>query len=53
MNFPGVVEALKKVGFNGPYSLELEGKHGEDLNRAGHRQVIKKSMDYLRGIGLA
>jgi len=52
VNFPGVVETLKKAGFKGAYSLELEGKRGEDLNLAGHRAVIKKSVDYLRSIGL-
>jgi len=52
VNFPGVVETLKKSGFNGPYSLELEGKRGEDLNLAGHRAVVQKSVDYLRKIGL-
>jgi inosose dehydratase len=52
VNFPGIVSVLRSAGFRGPYSLELEGKRGEDLNRAGHREVIRQSMDYLRSIGL-
>lgn len=53
VNFPGIVDVLRKVGFRGPYSLELEGKRGEDLNRAGQSEVIRGSMEYLRRIGLA
>lgn len=52
VEFPAVLGTLKRAGFTGPYSLELEGRRGEDLNRAGHRAVIKQSMEYLRTIGL-
>ena len=53
VNFPGIVDVLRKVGFRGPYSLELEGKRGEDLNKADQGKVIRASLDYLRRIGLA
>lgn len=52
VDFPAVLGTLKASGFSGPYSLELEGRRGEDLNRAGHRVVIVKSLGYLRTIGL-
>jgi inosose dehydratase len=53
VNFPGIVDVLRKVGFRGPYSLELEGKRDEDLNRAAQREVIRASIEYLGRIGLA
>jgi sugar phosphate isomerase/epimerase len=52
VDFPGVVDALRSVGFRGPYSLEIEGREGEDLNRAGHLARVRESVDYLRRIGL-
>lgn len=52
VNFPKIIEVLQSVGFRGPYSLEIEGKHGEDLNQEGQRRRMQKSLDYLRQIGL-
>ena len=52
VNFPQIIEVLQSVGFRGPYSLEIEGKEGEDLNRQGCLEKIEKSLDYLRQIGL-
>ena len=52
VNFPKIIEVLQSVGFRGPYSLEIEGKEGEDLNRQGCLEKIEKSLDYLRQIGL-
>jgi L-ribulose-5-phosphate 3-epimerase len=48
-----IVQALEAVHFNGPYSLEIEGMHGEDLNRDGHLQRVLKSIEHLKSIGLA
>jgi len=53
VNFPGVIDVLTKAGFRGPYSLELDGKRGEDLNIASQTAVIRESIEYLRRIGLA
>lgn len=53
VNFPGIVDVLSKIGFRGPYSIELEGIRGEDLNRAGQSTVVRESLEYLRRIGLA
>ncbi|MBI2940895.1 MAG: sugar phosphate isomerase/epimerase, partial [Chloroflexi bacterium] len=52
VNFPAIIAELQSVGFHGPYSLELEGQRGQDLNREGHLGVIRKSLEYLRRIGL-
>lgn len=52
VNFPAIIAVLRGVGFAGPYSLELEGRQGSDLNRAGHRAEVQKSLAYLRAIGL-
>lgn len=52
VDFPAVFGVLEKAGFKGPYSLELEGKRGEDNDRADHVKVIEKSVAYLRSLGL-
>jgi len=52
VDFPKVIAALDAVGYDGPYSLEIEGMEGEDLNRQQHLDRILRSLDYLRGIGL-
>src|SRR5262249_5542578 len=52
VQFPPILKALQAAGFCGPYSLEVEGIHGEDLNRDGYRRRLQKSLDYLNRIGL-
>jgi L-ribulose-5-phosphate 3-epimerase len=52
VNFPAIIAVLAAAGFRGPYSLELEGRRGEDLNRAQHLERISRSLAYLRSIGL-
>jgi L-ribulose-5-phosphate 3-epimerase len=52
VNFPHVIEVLDSVGYDGPYSLEIEGMEGEDLNREQHLERVVRSLDYLRQIGL-
>jgi L-ribulose-5-phosphate 3-epimerase len=52
VNFPKVIAALEAVGYDGPYSLEIEGIEGEDLTRQQILERILKSMEYLRRIGL-
>ena len=52
VNFPEIIRVLQSVGFRGPYSLEVEGKEGEDLNRQGCLERLETSLDYLRQIGL-
>jgi L-ribulose-5-phosphate 3-epimerase len=52
VDFPAIVAALRSVGFRGTYSLEIEGREGEDLNRADHLARVRQSVEYLRQIGL-
>ena len=53
VNFPAILKTLNAAGFNGPYSLEIEGLAGEDLNRQGYLRRVQKSLEYLHTIGLA
>ena len=53
VNFAKILETLRMAGFKGPYSLEIEGLAGEDLNRDGYLRRVRKSLDYLQSIGLA
>jgi L-ribulose-5-phosphate 3-epimerase len=53
VNFPKFFDTLRSAGFKGPYSLEIEGMAGEDLNRVGYLKRVRKSLDYLQSIGLA
>jgi sugar phosphate isomerase/epimerase len=52
VNFPAVISTLRAAGFAGAYSLELEGRQSEDLNRAGNMAVVQQSLAYLERIGL-
>ncbi len=52
VNFPVIIDQLRAAGFHGPYSLELEGRRGEDFNREQHLERIKNSLAYLRQVGL-
>ena len=52
VDFPAIIETLQAAGFKGPYSLEIEGRRGEDFNRAQHLERLRTSCDYLRKIGL-
>jgi len=52
VDFPAIIAALRAAGFRGTYSLEIEGREGEDLNRAGHLARVRESIEYLRQIGL-
>src|SRR5438128_585380 len=47
VDFPAILASLHSVGFRGPYSLEIEGIDGEDLNRAGHLARVRESVEYL------
>jgi L-ribulose-5-phosphate 3-epimerase len=52
VDFPSVIATLESVGFQWPFSLEIEGIEGEGLNRADHLARVRDSVDYLRRIGL-
>jgi L-ribulose-5-phosphate 3-epimerase len=52
VRFPEILAELDAVGYSGPYSLEIEGSHGEDPNCAAILQRIHDSLEYLRSIGM-
>jgi L-ribulose-5-phosphate 3-epimerase len=51
VDFPAVVKTLREAGFDGPWSLEIEGERGEDLTRAQSAERIRRSLGYLKSIG--
>jgi inosose dehydratase len=54
VNFPRIVEVLRAVGFQGPYSLELElpGVADGALPKEASEEGIRESIAYLQRIGL-
>ena len=52
VNFKSVFELLNGYGFNGPFTMELEGVEGEDLDRAGVLARVEQSFQYLKDIGV-
>jgi L-ribulose-5-phosphate 3-epimerase len=52
VDFARIIATLDAVGFRGPYSIEIEGIEGEDLNREECLQRLVRSLEHLRRIGL-
>ena len=52
VDFPKVVETLQAVGYDGPYTMELEGTKGLTFDEAGRLAYVADSAAYLRSIGL-
>src|SRR5262249_26727323 len=42
VKFPSILQTLRSAGFTGPYSLEVEGIEGEDLNREGYMRRLQQ-----------
>jgi len=53
VDFAGVFRTLNSRGFYGPFTLELEGIQGEELEEAGVQARVARSIRYLRALGLA
>jgi len=51
VDFPKVFGTLNELGFEGPFTMEMEGIKGEDLSLDETHQRILDSMEYLRSIG--
>ena len=52
VDFVRILEIMKTVGFNGPYSLEIEGIEGEpELTLEQHHQRIADSVKHLKNCG--
>ena len=52
VDYPTLFELLGERGFVGPYTMELEGVAGEQLNAAQRAQRVADSVAYLRSRGL-
>jgi len=52
VDFPSVVRMLNERGFFGPFTMELEGKSGEEPTLEGVKQQVVESVNYLRSTGL-
>jgi sugar phosphate isomerase/epimerase len=52
VNFPRVIDALRSAGYQGPYSLEVEGEHGEAVDGEVSLRRVVRSLEYLSRIGL-
>ncbi|NUP99215.1 MAG: sugar phosphate isomerase/epimerase [Armatimonadetes bacterium] len=52
VDFPSLFAKLNARGFYGPFTMELEGIQGEQLDEAGKLGRVADSVAYLRGAGL-
>ncbi len=52
VDFAGVFTELAAVGFHGPFTLELEGVEGKQLDEGGAQEQVASSLRYLREIGV-
>ena len=53
VDFKAVFNLLSGVGFIGPYTMELEGIEGENLDSDGVLKRVEESFQYLIDIGVA
>ena len=51
VDFAGVRTTLAERGFRGPYTLELEGIQGENLDEAGVQERVAQSLRHLKAHG--
>lgn len=52
VDFPKVFAIMAERGFTGPYTMELEGIEGQNLDFAGRAASVAASVAYLRASGL-
>jgi sugar phosphate isomerase/epimerase len=51
VDWKGIISLLNARGMTGPFTLEMEGIAGEDLTFEQTEQRIRRSIEFLRGIG--
>ena len=51
VDFRYMLKKLESSGFDGPCTMEIEGVKGEQLSREQYVERVRKSVDYLRGLG--
>ena len=52
VDFKAVFQTLNDTGFYGPFTMELEGVEGEDLDEAGVKARVADSLQHLKNIGV-
>jgi len=52
VDFPAIFAMLNSRGFTGPFTMELEGVEGEQLDEAQQQARVAESVAYLRDRGL-
>lgn len=53
VDFKAVFQTLNDAGFYGPFTMELEGIEGEDLDEAGVKARVADSLQHLKDIGVS
>ena len=53
VDFKAVFQILNDVGFNGPFTMELEGIEGEEIDEAAVQARVANSVAHLKSIGVA
>lgn len=52
VDYKAVFQAVNDVGFYGPFTMELEGIEGENLDEAGVKARVADSLQHLKDIGV-
>ena len=52
VDFKAVFQTLNDAGFYGPFTMELEGVEGENLDEAGAKTRVADSLQHLKDIGV-
>ena len=52
VDFKAVFQTLNDAGFYGPFTMELEGIEGENLDEAGVKARVADSLQHLKDIGV-
>lgn len=52
VDYKAVFQAVNEVGFYGPFTMELEGIEGENLDEAGVKARVADSLQHLKDIGV-
>ncbi|RKU28335.1 hypothetical protein C6497_08940 [Candidatus Poribacteria bacterium] len=52
VDYKGVFDTLNEAGFYGPFTMELEGIEGENLDETGVKARVADSLQHLKDIGV-
>ena len=52
VDYKAVFQTLNETGFYGPFTMELEGIEGENLDEAGVKARVADSLQHLKDIGV-